>query len=284
MADKNVIELIKVLRDRTGAGMMDCKRALEANEYDVEKSIDYLREKGIAKQAKRASRTAAEGLTNVKVCDKCGKGVIVEINCETDFVGASDKFIALVNTVTDKLLENEPKTLDEAIALTKLDFDDTALAVGEKLALRRYAVTHKDASQGYASYIHMAGKISVLATLSKDDPEIAKPIAMHIAANSPLYVNLEDVPAADRAREKAIAEQEVKDDPKLTNKPDAVKATIVEKKVDKVLSKSCLALQPFLLDESKTVGQYLKEKGIEVVSFVRYQVGEGIAKEAETNE
>ena len=284
MADKNVIELIKVLRDRTGAGMMDCKRALEANEYDVEKSIDYLREKGIAKQAKRASRTAAEGLTNVKVCDKCGKGVIVEINCETDFVGASDKFIALVNTVTDKLLENEPKTLDEAVALTKLDFDDTALAVGEKLALRRFAVTHKDANQGYASYIHMAGKISVLATLSKDDPEIAKPIAMHIAANSPLYVNLEDVPAADRAREKAIAEQEVKDDPKLTNKPDAVKATIVEKKVDKVLSKSCLALQPFLLDESKTVGQYLKEKGIEVVSFVRYQVGEGIVKEAETNE
>lgn len=279
MADKNVIELIKTLRERTGAGMMDCKHALEANEFDVEKSIDYLREKGIAKQAKRASRTAAEGLTNVKVCDKCGKGVIVEVNCETDFVSASDKFIALVNTVTDKLLEKDPKTLEEAIELTKLDFDDAALAVGEKLALRRFEVTTKKPEEGYASYIHMAGKISVLAILSKDDPEVAKPIAMHIAANSPLYVNLEDVPAADRAREKAIAEQEVKDDPKLINKPEQIKAQIVERKVDKVLSQSCLALQPFLLDESKTVGQFLKEKGVSVVSFVRYQVGEGITKD-----
>ncbi len=280
MADKNVIELIKTLRDRTGAGMMDCKRALEANEYDVEKSIDYLREKGIAKQAKRAGRTAAEGLTNVKVCTKCGKGVIVEINCETDFVASSDKFIALTNTVTDKLLENNPASLDEAIALTKLDFDDAALAVGEKLALRRFLVTSKKPEEGYASYIHMAGKISVLAIISKDDPEIAKPLAMHIAANSPVYIDLNDVPAADRAREKAIAEQEVKDDPKLTNKPDAVKAQIVEKKVDKVLSKSCLALQPFLIDESKTVGQWLKEKGVSVISFTRYQVGEGIEKTA----
>lgn len=279
MADKNVIELIKALRERTGAGMMDCKHALEANDYDVEKSIDYLREKGIAKQAKRASRTAAEGLTNVKVCDKCGKGVIVEVNCETDFVSASDKFIALVNTVTDKLLEKSPKTLEEAIELTKLDFDDAALAVGEKLALRRFEVTTKKPEESYASYIHMAGKISVLAILSKDDPEVGKPIAMHIAANSPLYINLEDVPAADRAREKAIAEQEVKDDPKLINKPEQIKAQIVERKVDKVLSQSCLALQPFLLDESKTVGQFLKEKGVSVISFVRYQVGEGITKD-----
>ncbi len=284
MADKNVIELIKVLRDRTGAGMMDCKRALEANEYDVEKSIDYLREKGIAKQAKRAGRTAAEGLTNVKVCEKCGKGVIVEINCETDFVASSDKFIALTNTVTDKLLENDPSSLEDAIALTKLDFDDAALAVGEKLALRRFKVVSKKADEGYASYIHMAGKISVLAILSKDDPEIAKPLAMHIAANSPVYINLEDVPADDRAREKAIAEQEVKDDPKLTSKPDAVKAQIVERKVDKVLSQSCLALQPFLMDESKTVGQWLKEKGVSIISFTRYQVGEGIDKTAASEE
>ncbi len=279
MADKNVIELIKTLRERTGAGMMDCKRALEANDYDVEKSIDYLREKGIAKQAKRASRTAAEGLTNVKVCEKCGKGVIVEVNCETDFVSASDKFIALTNTVTDKLLQNEPKSLEEAVELTKIDFDDAGLAVGEKLALRRFAVVSKNPEEGFASYIHMAGKISVLAILSKEAPEVAKPLAMHIAANSPLYVNLEDVPAADRAREKAIAEQEVKDDPKLQNKPDQIKAQIVERKVDKVLSQSCLALQPFLMDESKTVGQWLKEKGVIVVSFLRYQVGEGISKD-----
>ncbi len=153
------------------------------------------------------------------------------------------------------------------------------MAVGEKLALRRFAVITKKPEEGYASYIHMAGKISVLAILSKDDPEIAKPLAMHIAANSPLYVNLEDVPASDREREKAIAVQEVKDDPKLLNKPEQIKAQIVERKVDKVLSQSCLALQPFLMDESKTVGQWLKEKGVSVISFIRYQVGEGITKD-----
>jgi elongation factor Ts len=279
MADSGVIEKIKALRERTGAGMMDCKHALEANDMDIEKSVDYLREKGIAKQAKRASRTAAEGMTNVKVCEKCGHGVILEINCETDFVSASDKFKDLVEKVTKILLEKEPKTLEDAIALTTTEFNDAALAVGEKLALRRFSIVEKKDGQSFATYIHMGGKISVLALLDKDAPEIAKPLAMHIAANSPLYINLEDVPAADRAREKAIAEQEVKDDPKLISKPEQVKAGIVERKVDKVLSQSCLALQPYLLDESKTVGQFLKEQGVNIVSFIRYQVGEGIVKD-----
>jgi elongation factor Ts len=279
MADQNVIELIKALRERTGAGMMDCKHALEANGMDLEKSVDYLREKGIAKQAKRAGRTAAEGLTNVYVCEKCGKAVILEINCETDFVSASDKFKALVENVTKILLEKQPKTLDEAKKLTEQEFQDTALAVGEKLDFRRFALVEKKPEQGYGSYIHMGGKISVIVTLSKVDEEIAKPIAMHIAANSPLYINLKDVPASDREREKAIAVQEVKDDPKLQNKPQQVLDQIVERKVDKTLSTSCLALQPYLMDESKTVGQFLQEKGVSVISFVRYQVGEGIVKD-----
>jgi len=278
MADQNVIELIKALRERTGAGMMDCKHALEANGMDLEKSVDYLREKGIAKQAKRANRTAAEGLTNIAICDECGKAVIVEINCETDFVSASDKFKALVEHVTSILLQKQPATLDEAKKLTEKDFQDAGLAVGEKLDLRRFAIIEKKSEQGFASYIHMGGKISVVATLSKADEEIAKPLAMHIAANSPLYIDLKDVPASDREREKAIAEQEVKDDPKLQTKPAQVLAQIVERKVDKTLSTSCLALQPYLMDESKTVGQFLIEKGVSVVSFVRFQVGEGIAK------
>jgi elongation factor Ts len=279
MADKNVIELIKALRERTGAGMMDCKHALEANGYDIEKSVDDLREKGIVKQAKRANRTAAEGLTNVKFCDKCGCGAVIELNCETDFVAGSDKFIDLVKTITDVVLKNQPKSLEEAQALVATSFNDTALAVGEKLSFRRFALLSKKPEQAFASYIHMGGKISVLAVMEKPDDEVSKAIAMHIAANSPLYINLEDVPAADRARETAIAEQEVKDDPKLQSKPEAVKNQIVIRKVDKVLSTSCLALQPFLLDESKTVGQYLTEKGNKVVSFVRYQVGEGIVKD-----
>jgi elongation factor Ts len=259
--------------------MMDCKHALEANGMDLEKSVDYLREKGIAKQAKRAGRTAAEGLTNVYVCEKCGKAVILEINCETDFVSASDKFKALVENVTKILLEKQPKTLDEAKKLTEQEFQDTALAVGEKLDFRRFALVEKKPEQGYGSYIHMGGKISVIVTLSKVDEEIAKPIAMHIAANSPLYINLKDVPASDREREKVIAIQEVKDDPKLQNKPQQVLDQIVERKVDKTLSTSCLALQPYLMDESKTVGQFLQEKGVSVISFVRYQVGEGIVKD-----
>jgi elongation factor Ts len=279
MAEQNVIELIKALRERTGAGMMDCKHALEANGMDLEKSVDYLREKGIAKQAKRASRTAAEGLTNVYVCEKCGKAVILEVNCETDFVSASDKFKSLVENVTAILLEKQPKDLDEAKKLTEKEFQDAGLAVGEKLELRRFALLAKKPEQGYATYIHMGGKISVIAILSKDDPENAKPLAMHIAANSPLYIDLKDVPASDREREKAIAIQEVKDDPKLQNKPQQVLDGIVERKVDKTLSQSCLALQPFLMDESKTVGQFLQEKGLAIVSFVRFQVGEGVVKD-----
>lgn len=279
MAESNVIELIKALRERTGAGMMDCKRALEANGMDLEKSVDYLREKGIAKQAKRANRTAAEGLTNVYVCGKCGKAVIVEVNCETDFVSASDKFKKLVEEVTNTLLEKQPKTLEEAKELTGKEFQDAALAVGEKLDLRRYALIEKKPEEGYGTYIHMGGKISVIAILAKPDEEIAKPIAMHIAANNPLYIELADVPASDREREKAIAVNEVKDDPKLQNKPQQVLDQIVERKVDKVLSQSCLALQPYLMDESKTVGQFLKEKANSVVSFVRFQVGEGIVKD-----
>lgn len=275
-----MIEAIKTLRERTGAGMMDCKKALLENDMDIEKSIDWLREKGIAKQAKRAGRIAAEGLTNVKISADGKSAAIVEVNCETDFVAGSDTFINLVNDVTDIVLEKKPKDLEEAKALTKRNFDDAALAVGEKLDFRRFGVVTKKDDEGFATYIHMAGKISVLAVLSKDDQELAKPIAMHIAANSPLYIELSDVPAADRERETNVAKAEVAADPKLQNKPEQVKEGIVARKVDKTLSKSCLALQPYLMDESKTVGEFLKEKGLKVVSFERYQVGEGIAKTA----
>jgi elongation factor Ts len=279
MADKNTIELIKALRERTGAGMMDCKHALEANANDLEKAVDWLREKGIAKQAKRASRTAAEGLTRVKVCEKCGKAAIIEVNCETDFVSGSDKFIALADGLVSSVLKNEPKDIESAKEENKQLLDDTALAVGEKVDFRRCAVLTPAANQVIGSYIHMGGKISVAVLVEGADKDFANQLAMHIAANSPLYVELKDVPAAEREREKAIAEEEVKADVKLQGKPDAVKAQIVERKVDKTLSVSCLLFQNYLLDESKTVAQVLTEKKAKVVSFVRYQVGEGIAKD-----
>jgi elongation factor Ts len=279
MAEKNMIELIKALRERTGAGMMDCKHALEATGGDIEKAIDLLREKGIAKAAQRASRTAEEGSTFVKISEKGNKGAVIEVNCETDFVAASDKFKALVAGTMETVLKHEPKTLDEAHALDKSLLDDTALAVGEKLDFRRFALLRKSADQGFGSYIHMGGKISVLAVLEKADPELANQIAMHIAANSPLYIEMSDVPSADRERELGVAKAEVAADPKLLSKPEAVKEQITQRKVEKVLSVSCLYDQIYLLDETKTVRQVLAEKGNKVMSFIRYQVGEGLVKE-----
>lgn len=277
MAEKNVIEAIKALRERTGAGMMDCKHALEETDFDMEKAVDWLREKGIAKAAKRANRTAAEGLAAVKTCDKCGRGAIVEVNCETDFVSASDKFHAFADGAVETILEKDPKSFEEAEKDVERLKEDTALATGEKTAFRRYGILTKTPEQGFGSYIHMGGKIGVLLVLAKKDDELASQVAMHIAANAPEFITLADVPAAIREREKGVATAEVAADPKLINKPEAVKAQIIERKVDKVLSQSCLEFQKWLLDESKTVAQVLKEKGNSVVSFIRYQVGEGIA-------
>lgn len=277
MAEKNVIEAIKALRERTGAGMMDCKHALEENNFDIEKSVDWLREKGIAKAAKRASRTAAEGLAVVKACDKCGKAAIVEVNCETDFVSGSDKFHDFANGSAEYVLKNEPANYEEASKGVEQLKDDTALATGEKIAFRRFAILKKAPEQSFGSYIHMGGKIAVLLVLEKKDDELANQLAMHIAANGPEYLTLEDVPTEAREREKGIATAEVAADPKLINKPEAVKAQIIERKVDKALSQNCLAFQKWLLDDSKTVDQLLKEKGNEVVTFIRYQVGEGLS-------
>ncbi len=280
MADQNTIALIKSLRERTGAGMMDCKKALEENGMDVEKAIDYLREKGIAKAAKRADRTAAEGLTKVKVCDKCGKVGMVEVNCETDFVARSDKFIELTDGCLKFVMQNEPATLEEAVAGTAQLFNDASVALGEKLAFKRFSVTMPAEGQGVGAYIHMGGKISTYVVLEKADAELANGLAMHIAANNPTYITLADVPADIRDREQSIALAEIAADPKLASKPDMAKAKIAQGKVDKRLSESCLLFQAYLMDGSKTIAQVLEEKHNKVVSFVRYQVGEGAEKAA----
>ena len=260
MAEQSKIEAIKSLKERTGAGMMDCKKALEENDYDIEKAIDVLREKGIVKAAKRANRTAAEGLAVIKTCE-CGKAAIIEVNCETDFVSATDKFHAFGEGAAEFVLKNEPATIEEAQAGVKDLQDATALATGEKLVFRRYKILKKAEGQGFGTYIHMGGKIGVVVILEKEDAELANQLAMHIAANNPLYLALEDVPAAEREREQKIAETEVANDEKLANKPEQVKAQIAQRKVDKVLSQSCLTFQKWLLDESKTVSQLLGEKG-----------------------
>lgn len=275
MADQNTIAAIKTLRDRTGAGMMDCKKALEATGYDIEKSIDYLREKGIAKQAKRAGRTAAEGLALVKA--EGNKAALIEVNCETDFVSASDKFQEYAQFVLNYVLENEPASIETAREGTLTMHDTVALATGEKTEFRRMALLTKEDGQGFGTYIHQKGRISVCVLLAKEDEEFAHHLAMHIADSGAIYVNLEDVPASERERELGIAKADVAADEKLLNKPQQVKDQIAEKKVDKALSQYCLLKQKFLLDPSKTVEQVLAEKGNKVISFVRYQVGEGLA-------
>lgn len=272
------IELIKVLRDRTGAGIMDCKNALVECNDDIDKAVDWLRKKGIAKQAKKADRIAAEGLTTVAVCESCGKASVVEINCETDFVSNSDPFKALVKTTADAALKNEPKDVEALKALVESEFTDAAVKLGEKLSLRRFEIVNPGEGEAIGYYIHQGGRISVITLLKTRDDELAKHISMHIAANSPKFVTESEIPADVIEAERKIQIEVCKNDPKLANKPEVALQKIVEGKVNKVLFETVLVDQDFLMDPSKTVGQVLKEKGNEVIKFVRYQVGEGLEK------
>lgn len=280
MAAKVTIDQIKELRDRTGAGLMNCKEALIEADADIEKAIDILREKGIAKAAKKAGRVAAEGLALVKTGE--GKAVVAEINCETDFVSSSDKFHEFTAKVMDELFAKGCKTLEEAQEATKDLFAEATIAMGEKFLLRRYAFLELKDGEAFGSYIHMGGKIAALAVLSKDLGEANRGIAMTIASAAPEYLTLADVPAADRERELAIAQKEVAEDPKLASKPENVKAMIAQRKVDSRLGENCLEAKPYALDSDGKllVSQFLKEKGAKVVTFVRYLVGEGVDKSA----
>lgn len=274
---ESLIDLIKVLRDRTGAGLMDCKGALLANDCDLDKAADWLREKGLAKAAKKADRIAAEGLALAVKCGHCGKTVILEVNCETDFVAKGDAFRELVEKVARVILDNEPKDVEEAKELTKDLFTDATVKMGEKFDLRRFDITHKE-DNVIGSYIHMGGKIAVVVSLDKGDEEFAKQLSMHIAANNPQYLTMEDVPSDVKEHEMSVQKEAAKNDEKLANKPANVLEKILEGKINKYFAEMTLEAQPFLMDDSKTVGQLLKEKGVKVLKFVRYQVGEGIEK------
>ena len=206
------------------------------------------------------------------------KAVIAEVNCETDFVSKGEKFHKLVDDVLDVTLKSEPKSLEEAKAATQALFTDATVSMGEKLDYRRFEVVKKEASQDFGSYIHMGGKIATLVVLDKQDAELAKGLAMHIAANAPKYVSEADIPAEVIEHEKQIAMETAKADPKLAGKPEQMLQGIVMGKVKKILSESILLSQAYLLDGEKSVAQVLKEKGINVVKFVRYAVGEGIEK------
>ena len=277
------IQMIKALQERTGAGIMDCKKALIEADGDEERAIDILREKGIAKAASKAGRTAAEGLAFIKICEKCGKAVIVEVNCETDFVSGSPKFHDVVEAIAGRLLEKLPKDLEEAKEVTQDIFTDAVVAMRENFVLRRYEILSLGEGEAFGTYTHMGGKISALVKLSKDCGEVNRGLAMTVVSGKPDYLSLSDIPEAVRAREKALAEKEVAEDPKLTSKPEAVKAQIVERKVDKTLGAACLDHNVYALDPNGTlsVPEVCKQNGVEVLAFVRYEVGDGIEKKPE---
>ena len=271
------IELIKILRERTGAGMMDCKRALDETNNDVDKATDWLREKGIAKQAKKADRIAAEGLALIEKCC-CGAACVCEVNCETDFVANSDPFKALVSECCKKALSTKPADVAALSEAVKAEFTDAAVKLGEKLTIRRFDIVYTNEGEGLGTYIHQGGKIAVIVRLEKDNPDLAKGLAMQIAANSPKYVLESDIPASVIEAETKIQLEASKNDPKLANKPEAALANIVKGKVHKILSESVLAEQDYLLDPSKKVGDVLKAADNKVLQFIRYQVGEGLEK------
>ena len=277
-------EQVKELREKTGAGMMDCKKALTETDGDVAKAIDWLREKGIAKSAKKAGRIAAEGLT--RVATDGNTGVVFEVNSETDFVAKNEQFLHLLDVIEKAMLAAKPASTEEALAVetaegTVNDLIVNATAtIGEKISFRRVAVVEKADDEVFGSYMHMGGTISALAVV-KGDATVAKNIAMQVASMNPVYATEADIPADAFEHEKQLQMQMMKEDPKMAGKPEKVLENILKGKVKKHFKDQCLADQEFFLDTKKSVTQYLKEEKAEVKSFVRFQVGEGMEKKEE---
>ncbi len=273
---------IKDLRERTGAGMMDCKHALEATNGDVEKACDWLREKGISKAAKKESRIAAEGLT--AVAENGNKLTVVELNIETDFAARNEKFQKLVKDIAEALVNSDAKTMDEAKEVKVngekiADAIVSAIAViGEKISFRRFETIEKKDGENFASYVHMGGKISTLVLVKGASVEVAKDVAMHVAALAPQYLNKDSVDPDYIEKETHIQLEAAKQDPKLQGKPEAMLKNIIAGKVQKELKEVCLTEQEFVKDSSVSVGQFVKNNGGEILKYVRFMVGEGLEK------
>ena len=277
--------LVKELRDRTGAGMMDCKKALTNCDGDLSKAADWLRENGIAKAVKKAGRIAAEGLSKVVV--KGNKACVVEINSETDFVAKNEQFLTLVDTIANALVDAGVKTVEEANAVSvngetieSLLINATA-TIGEKITLRRFEVVEKADDEVFGDYVHMGGKISVIVVLKGSDATVAHNIAMQVASMSPSYISRDYMEAEVVEKERAIQTEILKNDASLAGKPEKVLAGIIEGRVSKTLQEMCLVDQLYILDQGMKVSQYLKNNNTAVTSMVRYAVGEGIEKREE---
>ncbi|UDM31664.1 translation elongation factor Ts [Lentilactobacillus laojiaonis] len=275
---------VKELREKTSVGMMDAKKALVAADGDFDKAIAFLREKGIAKAAKKDGNVAANGLAQVAVHNN--DAAIVEINSETDFVSTNDTFNDLVDMVTDVIAIKKPNSMEGALALPtpKGTINDaiieTTQITGEKVSLRRFEVVNKDDNQNFGFYLHNGGLIAALVVVEGADEATAKDVAMHVAATNPEFLDKDQISSDRLAEEKERLTQEALKEGKPAN--------IVEKMVDgrmhKYLAEICLVDQPFVKDPDQTVGQYVASKNGTIKSFVRYEVGEGIEKVAKSFE
>ncbi len=275
---------VMALREMSGAGMMDCKKALTACEGDMDKAMDYLREKSLAASAKKAARIAAEGIVSSYVTDDHKVGAIVEVNCETDFVAKTDDFKALVNSVAKLVVEKNPADVDEMMALdcgdgTVAEMVNRAVAkIGEKITIRRFA---RMEGQLVDTYIHLGGKIGVIVAAKTADAEKARPavhdVAMHIAAAKPGVLHRDEVDPADLDKEREILRAQALNDPKP--KPANIIEKMVEGRIAKYYKEVCLLEQPFVKNPDQSIEQMLKEHGdVELVAFVRFEMGEGLQK------
>ena len=275
--------LVKELRERTGAGMMDCKKALTAVEGDMDKAIDFLREKGLAAAAKKAGRIAAEGMVGSYISDNAKVGVIVEVNCETDFVAKTEGFVSIVESIAKHIATVNPADMD-ALMASKINDEQTVAElvtasiakIGENISLRRFA--RYEVEDGLvAAYIHGGGKIGVLVELKGGSAELGKDLAMHVAAANPSYLNRNEVPAAELEHEKEVLCEQARNE----GKPEKIIEKMVIGRIQKFYKEICLVDQEFVKDPDQTITKLLAANNAEVLKFARFQLGEGIEKKQE---
>ncbi|SER07154.1 translation elongation factor Ts (EF-Ts) [Gracilibacillus ureilyticus] len=274
-------KLVKELREKTGAGMMDCKKALQETDGNIDQAIDYLREKGIAKAAKKADRIAAEGSAYVEVDGNTA--VLLEVNCETDFVTKNEQFQTLLKQLAKHILSQKPETVEEALKQplngdgeSVEEFINSNIAkIGEKLSLRRFTTFAKSDNDAFGAYTHMGGRIGVLTVLEgTNDEQIAKDVAMHVAAVNPKYLSRDAVSAEDIEKEREVLKTQALNE----GKPANIVEKMVEGRLNKFFEEICLLEQSFVKDPDQKVKQIVKNNNAEVTAFVRYEVGEGIEK------
>ncbi|WP_440895338.1 translation elongation factor Ts [Amphibacillus sp. Q70] len=276
--------MVKELREKTGAGMMDCKKALQETNGDMDQAVDYLREKGISSAAKKADRVAAEGAAYTLIDGNTA--VLLEVNCETDFVTKNDQFKELLDELAKHLLAQKPSHVEEVLAqplhgdgdTVETYINKTVAKIGEKITLRRFVIAEKTDADAFGAYIHMGGTIGALATVEgTTDEAFAKDIAMHIAAVNPQFVSRDAVDAETVEKEREVLKQQALNE----GKPEKIVEKMVEGRLGKFFEEICLLEQNFVKDPDVKVKQLLADKGATVQAFTRYQVGEGIEKREE---